>query len=82
MSAISIGINRGKDGFRIDDFVLGTTAPSGGVDFQFAYNTTDGNSAVVLEKDLIIALKAITLALENRSLPLPIGTPWIGTPVL
>jgi hypothetical protein len=26
MSAISIGINRGKDGFRIDDFVLGTTA--------------------------------------------------------
>lgn len=81
MAAISIAINRGDDGFKISSFTVGTQAPSTG-DFQFCFNTTDQNSAVILEKDAIIALKAFMLALENRSLQLPAGTPWIGQPVL
>jgi hypothetical protein len=81
MAAISISIPRGKDGFRIDDFSVGTQAPSSN-DIQLCFNTTDLNSALLTVKDVVLALHAFERALESRSLQLPAGSPWIGQPIL
>jgi hypothetical protein len=81
MANISISIARGKDGFRIDDFTVGTTGPSSN-DIMLAFSTTDSNSALLTVKDVVLALRAFERALESRSLQLPSGTPWIGQPIL
>lgn len=64
MAAISLTITTGKDGFRISDFTTGTNAPSAG-DFEFRFNTTDGNSNAVTIKECIIALQAFERAIMS-----------------
>jgi hypothetical protein len=81
MSAISIAIARGDDGFKISSFTVGTTAPSAG-DTQLCFNVQDTNSVNQTVKDIVLALHAFERALESRSLQLPAGTPWIGQPIL
>lgn len=64
MAAISIAIARGKDGFKISDFTVGTSAPGAG-DMEFRFNTTDTNSAAIKINDIIRGLLAIRRALET-----------------
>jgi hypothetical protein len=64
MAAISLSINRGNDGFRQDAFTVGVLAP-GANDFEFRYNTTDANAAVITRKDVIVALEAFQRAVES-----------------
>ncbi len=76
MAAIQISISRGNDGFKISDFTFGTSAPGTG-DFEFRYNTTDGQSKAVTKKDLNIALEAFKRIINSQEQS-PAGT-WVVT---
>ena len=52
MAAISLSITRGKDGFAISDFTVGTLTPNAG-DVELRFNTTDANSATMLMIDAL-----------------------------
>jgi hypothetical protein len=83
MTAVSISMNRGATGFTITDFTIGTSAPGTG-DFELRYNTTDGNSNNITMLDLHLFLKALTTALIESPLGLPLvannSTPFISEP--
>lgn len=64
MTAVSFSINRGVEGFTPTDITIGTSAPGTG-DFEFRYNTTDGNGAAVTKMNLVVALKAFTRMVEQ-----------------
>lgn len=64
MTAVSLGINNGVDGFKNSDITVGTNAPSG-VDFEFRFNLTDANSHNITPKELIIALDAFIRAINT-----------------
>lgn len=64
MAAISLSIQHGKDGFKINDFTVGVLAP-GANDFEFRFNTADANSNVLTKKDILIALEAFERAVES-----------------
>jgi hypothetical protein len=67
MAAISLSINRGVDGFKLNDFTVGTSVPGTG-DIELRYNTTDTNSKNLTRKDVIIACNAFIRALEEGKL--------------
>lgn len=69
---VSVSIARGVDGFKLDDFTVGTSAPGAGMVEVRISDTT-----VMTRKEVIIALQAIIRQLE-------LGTPQskIKTPVL
>ncbi len=64
MAAISISIARGKDGFRINDFTVGTLAP-GANDVELRFNTTDGLGAPMTMKAVLVALEAFERAITT-----------------
>jgi len=68
MAGISLAINHGLDGFRVSDFTIGTATPTGGTDMEFRFNTSDQNSNVLTKKDLLIALEAITRAIQSDAI--------------
>jgi hypothetical protein len=89
MTAVSISMLRGVDGFQLFDttgtpsgtgipaigsFDIGTSAPGAGYDIELRYNTTDQNSAPVLRKDIIIAIRAMQRLLLEAGLQQPAGT--------
>lgn len=63
MTAISISINRGTQGFKISDFTVGTLAPNAN-DFELRFNITDANSANITMKNVVEALEAFQRAVE------------------
>lgn len=67
MTAVSLSIRRGADGFKLNDFTVGTSAP-GTLDIEFRFNLLDANSHAVTRKDLHNALMAIERALLESSL--------------
>ena len=67
MAAVSFSIKRGKDGFKISDFTIGTLAPNAD-DFEVRINLTDANSVNVTRKDVIIALEAFERAIESGAI--------------
>lgn len=67
MAAVSYSIKRGKDGFKISDFTIGTLAPNAD-DFEVRLNLTDANAAVTTRKDMVIALLAVIRGLESGQL--------------
>lgn len=61
MAALSISIPRGVQGFRKNDFTVGTDAPGAGmVEVRIA------DDAAATRLDVILALKAIIRTLEQR----------------
>lgn len=80
MAAISFSIKRGKDGFVISDFTVGTLAPNAD-DFELRYNTTDANAAAVTKLDIIKALEAFRRKLEMVEQS-PAGTFVVTAPPL
>ena len=81
MANVSISIQRGVDGFKLSDFTIGTAAPSGGVDFELRYTTTDQNSVAITRKDLHIALESMIRLIKEQGLQIPAGTyllPGVG----
>jgi hypothetical protein len=67
MAAVSFSIKRGDDGFKISSFTVGALAPNAN-DFEFRIASLDGQSHVMTRKDAVIALKAITRAIESGAL--------------
>lgn len=63
MAAISLSINREKDGFAISDYTVGTLAP-GANDIELRFNTTDANGNAMTLIDVIKALNGFRRALE------------------
>lgn len=89
MTAVSISMLRGVDGFQLFDttgtpsgtgipaigsFDIGTSAPGAGYDIELRYNTTDQNSVAMRRKDVIIALRAFERLLMEQGLQQPAGT--------
>lgn len=68
MAAISIAINAGNDGFRVNDFTVGTAAPSASTDIELRWNTTDQNSNAITRKQVDIALKAFARAILSDAI--------------
>lgn len=66
MVAVSLSLSRGVEGTKISDFTVGTAAPATG-EIELRFQLLDGNSAKVLEKDVILACKAFIRALESGS---------------
>ena len=67
MTAVSLSISRGVDGFKVSDFTVGTSAPGAG-DIELRFNLTDTNSAALTRKDVFKALEAFELALNSGPL--------------
>jgi hypothetical protein len=74
MSNHFIAINRGFAGTKISDFTFGTST-SAGANFELRIADVDGQSKVMTDKDVIIALKAFKLALTS-------GQMWTNFPPL
>ncbi len=67
MSNHFVAINRGKDGFKISEFTLGTsTSASSDVELRIA--DLDAQSKTMTRKDIVIALKAFTRAIESGAI--------------
>ena len=58
MSDHFIGINRGKDGFKLSDFTTDTSSTSS-LDIELRIADVDGQGRVMTRKDVLIALEAI-----------------------
>jgi len=65
MSNHFIAINRGKSGSKISDFTFGTSS-SAGSDIELRIADVDGQSKVMTDKDVILALEAFEQALTSR----------------
>jgi hypothetical protein len=65
MAAISLALTRGKDGFKISDFAVGTAAPTAGQDVELRFNTTDQNSVAMTRFEVIKLAKAMIRAMET-----------------
>jgi hypothetical protein len=83
MTAVSLSVNRGVDGFQIKDVTIGTSAPGTG-DIELRFNLTDTNSVNLTREDVIVrAMNAFrTAILQGQGLQSPAGTPIIPQPVL
>lgn len=64
MSNHFIAINRGLGGTRISDFTFGTSS-SAGSDIELRIADVDGQSKVMTDKDVILALEAFRFALTS-----------------
>lgn len=65
MSNHFIAINRGKSGSQISDFTFGTSSSSAS-DVELRIADVDGQSKVMTDKDVILALRAFAFAIESR----------------
>lgn len=64
MSNHFIAINRGKSGTKISDFTFGTSS-SAASDFELRIADVDGQSKVMTDKDVRLALEALKLAIGS-----------------
>lgn len=67
MTAKSIAISRGNDGFKITDFTIGTSAP-GTADIELRFNLTDFNGATLRKLDVLKALNAFETAIISGAI--------------
>lgn len=64
MSNHFIAINRGKTGTKISDFTFGTSSSSSS-DIELRIADVDGQSKVMTDKDVILALEAFRMAISS-----------------
>lgn len=67
MASVSFSIKRGKDGFAISDFTVGTLATNAD-DFELRVNLADANSVATTREDAVRALDAFKRALLSGAL--------------
>lgn len=67
MAAVSFSIKRGKDGFKISDYTIGTLAPNAD-DIEVRINTTDSNGAAVDKMDVYKTLEGFIRAVLSDAL--------------
>ena len=67
MTAVSLSISRGIDGFKISDFTVGTSAPGTG-DIELRWQVNDTNSVPLKRIDVQHALRAFERALGSGNL--------------
>jgi hypothetical protein len=80
VTTISVGINRGKEGFQVNDFVVTSATNSVSPiaeDTLLQFNLTDANGNNVTRMDVIKALQAFTRALESGSVILGNNAPLL-----
>lgn len=65
MSNHFIAINRGLSGSKISDLTFGTSSSSSS-DFELRIADVDGQSKVVTDKDVLLALEAFRQAIISR----------------
>jgi hypothetical protein len=84
MTAVSLAVLRGVDGFQIKDIAIGTAAPTATYDIELRFNLTDQNSIALSREDILVrAMNAFRIAiLQGQGLQSPAGTPIIPQPVL
>jgi hypothetical protein len=73
MTGVSIQMQRGQSGFRLDDFTVGTTAPAS-LDMMVSYQLLDTNSNPLTREDIILFIKAVIRLLMQNGLQSPLGT--------
>jgi hypothetical protein len=73
MTAVSIQMQRGTDGFLLTDFTVGTAAPAT-QDFEVRYQLLDGNSVALTRKDIHNMISAVMRLIMQNGLQLPAGT--------
>jgi hypothetical protein len=83
MTAVSLSVNRGVDGFQISDVAISNQAPSAN-DIELRFNLQDTNSVNLTREDIIVrAFNAFRIAiLQGQGLQSPAGTPVLPRPVL
>lgn len=73
MTAVSIQMRRGTDGFALSDFTIGVAAPAT-LDFEVRYQLLDANSVALTRKDLHNMLQAVQRLIMENGLQSPAGT--------
>ncbi len=74
MTAVSVAINRGLHGFKISDFTIAASAPTGSADIELRYQLLDANSKALTREDVHIALEAFERIIKEQGLQSPAGT--------
>ena len=83
MTAVSLTINNGVDGFKNSDITVGTAAPTSTWDFEFRFNLVDQGSPSthnITAKECVIALKAFIRAIETGGANVDVTTGILGPP--
>ena len=83
MTAVSLSVNRGVDGFQISDVTVGSSAPGTG-DIELRWNLVDQAGGTLTREDILIrAFRAFYNAIyQGQGLQSPAGTPVLPRPVL
>jgi hypothetical protein len=83
MTAVSLSVSRGVDGFKISDITVGTSVPGAG-DIELRWNLQDTNSVNLTREDILVrAMNAFrTSILQGQGLQSPAGTPIVPFPIL
>jgi hypothetical protein len=83
MTAVSLSVNRGVDGFTISDVAISNQAPSAN-DIELRFNLQDINSVNLTREDIVVrAFNAFRTAILNgQGLAMPAGSPILPRPVL
>jgi hypothetical protein len=66
VTAVSLSIQRGVDGFLINDITVGALAPDTNVDMEFRFQVLDLQGKNMNDLDLVKGLKAIIRWLETN----------------
>jgi hypothetical protein len=82
MTAVSLSVKRGVDGFTISDVVISNLAPNAN-DIELRFQLLDANSVALSREDVVVrAFNAFRTAILNASLQSPAGTFVIPNPAL
>jgi hypothetical protein len=82
MTAVSLSVKRGVDGFTISDVTISNLAKNAN-DVELRFNLLDANSVALSREDVVVrALNAFRTAILNGSLQAPAGTFVIPNPAL
>jgi len=80
MTAVSLALLNGVDGFKVSDFTVGTAAPTAGQDFELRFNLTDQASHNITSKAIVIAIKAFIRAVEDSGSNVSVFAGLLGPP--
>ena len=64
MTAVCISSTRGVDVAKMANYTIATSGPTSNFDFELRYNLLDQNSVALKERDLILFLEAVIVAIE------------------
>jgi hypothetical protein len=79
MTAVSLSLTRGQQGFKMSDFTVGALAPNAG-DIELRFQVLDANGKNINDEDLIIALLAFRRILQQNGVTVALISQPSGPP--